>query len=290
MTAFPIPLNALRAIEIVARTGALKPAADELGVTIGAVSQHLRRAEARLGLELFERTPQGLRTTPQLDEVRPLLSAGFSGLLDACLTLQRANDSILTLTLGSVFASRWLIRRLPHFLAAHPEIEFRMVATSKVVDLSRADIDCAIRFGDGTWPGVRAEPLGTRDYRPVATPELAARLERPSDLAQVPVIEDTGTMLSWTRWFEATGTPMPHLQGPRYSDPSLAFDAAIAGQGILLAVDRMSADALAEGRLVRPFATSVSTNMDYWFITNAARRMPKKVAVFREWLRGELGG
>ena len=71
MDRFPIPLNALRAIEIVARTGALKPAADELGVTIGAVSQHIRRAEMRLGLELFERTAQGLRPLPQLDAVRP---------------------------------------------------------------------------------------------------------------------------------------------------------------------------------------------------------------------------
>ena len=63
---FPIPLNALRAIEIVARRGALAPAAEELNVTPGAVSQHIRRAEERLGIELFERTPQGLRPTPAL--------------------------------------------------------------------------------------------------------------------------------------------------------------------------------------------------------------------------------
>src|SRR5437773_922765 len=135
MDRFPIPLNALRAIEIVARTGALKPAADELGVTIGAVSQHLRRAEARLGVELFERTPAGLRPTAQLSEVRPQLTSGFTTLLDATQALGRGDDTILTLTLGSVFASRWLIKRLPHFSAAQPGIEFRMVATAKTVDL-----------------------------------------------------------------------------------------------------------------------------------------------------------
>ncbi|MBI4922377.1 MAG: LysR family transcriptional regulator [Devosia nanyangense] len=288
MDRFPIPLNALRAIEIVARTGALKPAAEELGVTIGAVSQHIRRAEARLGLELFERTPQGLRPTPQLGEVRPLLSSGFSSLLDATRALQRADDTILTLTLGSVFASRWLIKRLPHFLAGHPGIEFRMVATARMVDLGRDDIDCAIRFGDGHWSDVRKEPMGCRRFRPVASPELAARLERPSDLDHVPVIEDTATMLSWPAWFAAAGTPVPALTGPRYSDPSLAFDAAIAGQGVLLAVDQMSADAVKEDRLVRPFATTAETGFDYWFITSSLRRVPKKVTLFRDWLWGEL--
>src|SRR5689334_8337857 len=151
MDRFPIPLNALRAIEIVARTGALKPAADELGVTIGAVSQHIRRAEARLGVELFERTNTGLKPLPQLSEIRPRLTSGFTTLLDATQALQRPDDSILTVTLGSVFASRYLIPRLPHFTAAHPDIEFRMVATAKTVDLARTDIVCAIRFGHGRW-------------------------------------------------------------------------------------------------------------------------------------------
>ena len=269
MDRFPIPLNALHAIEIVARTGALKPAADELGVTIGAVSQHLRRAEARLGIDLFERTPQGLRVTAQLDEVRPLLSAGFTSLLDACRALQRSDEASLTLTLGSVFASRWLIRRLPHFSSAHPGIEFRMMATGKLIDLGRADIDCAIRYGDGNWPEVRADALGCTAFSPVASPALAARIRTPADLAEVPVIADSATMLSWAAWFAAAGAEMPALSGPRYSDPALAFEAAIAGQGVLLAVDRMSADAVREGLLVRPFATSAETAFDYWFVTSS---------------------
>src|ERR1700759_2868618 len=107
MDQFPIPLNALHAIEIVMRTGALKPAADELGVTIGAVSQHLRRAEARLGLELFQRTPRGLKPTPELGEIRAQLTQGFLTLLDATRALERGDDSILTVTLGNVFAYRW---------------------------------------------------------------------------------------------------------------------------------------------------------------------------------------
>jgi DNA-binding transcriptional LysR family regulator len=288
MQRFPIPLNALHAIEIVARTGALKPAADELGVTIGAVSQHIRRAEARLGVELFERTPQGLRPLPSLDAARPLLAGGFASLADAMLTLQRPGDSVLTLTLGSVFASRWLIRRLPHFTAAHPEIELRLVATGKLIDLARSDIDCAIRYGEGQWPDVRAEPLACRDFSPVAAPELAAKLKRAGDLTKVPVIEDQATMLSWPRWFEAANVKPVVLSGPRYSDPALAYEASIAGQGVLMAVDRMSESAVREGQLVRPFAASAKSPYDYYFVTSTLRRVPRKVAQFRDWLMSEL--
>jgi DNA-binding transcriptional LysR family regulator len=279
----------LHAIEIVARTGALKPAADELGVTIGAVSQHIRRAEARLGVELFERTPHGLRATPLLDEARPLLSSGFSALLDATRAMQRPGDSILALTLGSVFASRWLIRRLPHFTAAHPGIELRIVATGKLVDLARSDIDCAIRYGDGRWPDVKAEPLGCTSFSPVVAPDFPHALETPADLGKVPVIDDTATMLSWPRWFEMAGAPMPHLSGPRYSDPVLAYDAAFAGQAALLAVDRMTDQAVRDGWLKRPFAVSAETGLDYWFITSTQRRVPKKVKLFHDWLMGEMG-
>ena len=289
MEQFPIPLNALRAIEIVARTGALKPAADELGVTIGAVSQHIRRAEARLGLELFVRGPRGLVPTPELAAMRGQLTQGFTTLLDATQALTRSSDNVLTVTMGSVFASRWLIRRLPLFSAAHPGIEFRLVATARTVDLMRTDIDCAIRFGEGRWPDVAVTPLHCRAFRPVAAPAVAAGLRQPGDLGDAPVIEDTATMLSWSRWFEATGVAMPKLSGPRHSDPSLAFNAAIAGQGVLLAIDRMSADAVEAGQLVRPFDVTVETMFDYWFITSTLRRVPRKVTMFRDWVLNELG-
>src|SRR5579872_2884265 len=144
MAAPLIPLNALRAIEAVARLGALEPAAAELGVTIGAVSQHIRRAEARLGVELFERTTKGLRPAPALEAQMPLLRRGFDALEAASAALDVRENDILTLTVGNVFASRWLVSRLGRFTAAHPELEFRIVATGKIIDLARGDIDCAI--------------------------------------------------------------------------------------------------------------------------------------------------
>lgn len=285
---FPIPLNALRAIEIVARRGALAPAAEELGVTPGAVSQHLRRAEERLGIELFERTAQGLRPTAALRQALPQLTSGFNALADGVASLRGSDEQVLTLTVGSVFASRWLIWRIAKFNRLHQDIEVRLVVTGTMIDLAHSDIDVGIRFGRGSWPGLRSELVGGARYAPVAAPPLARLLKSPADLAHLPLIRDTASMLPWEPWFEAAGIDPVALNGPRYDDPTLAFDAAISEQGVLMAVDMMSADAVSDGRLVRPFDVSVESELGYWLIVAEGRRMPKKVQLFREWLRAEV--
>lgn len=286
---FPIALNAIRAIEIVARRGTLAAAAEELGVTPGAVSQHLRRAEERLGIELFERTPQGLKPTPALKAVLPQLSAGFASLADGLATLKGSNDNVLVVTTGSVFASRWLIWRVAKFSARHPEIELRLVVTGSILDLNRPDVDCGIRYGRGDWPNVKAEAIGGERYRPVCAPSVAAKLKRPTDLARVPVIRDLTTMLSWDAWWAAAGVAdAPETHGPTFGDPALAFDAAISEQGVLMAVDMMAADAVSDGRLVHPFEVAVETGVRYWLVTAAGRRETRKMRAFREWLAEEV--
>ena len=286
---FPIPLNALRAIEIVARRGALAPAAAELGVTIGAVSQHLRRAEARLGMELFERTPSGLVPLPLLKAALPQLTAGFTGLADGLASLKGSDENVLNLTVGSVFASRWLIWRITKFSQAHPDIELRLNVSATMVDLSRPDVDCGIRFGHGKWPGVTAELIGGTAYQPVCAPPVAARLKTLADLAHVPVIQDATTMLSWDAWREEVGLdPAIRLAGPTYSDASLAVDAAISEQGVLMAADMMSADAVSDGRLVRPFEYPVEGPQGYFLVTARGRRETRKLRAFQDWLKVEV--
>lgn len=286
---FSIPLNALRAIEIVARRGALAPAAEELGVTIGAVSQHLRRAEDRLGIDLFERRPAGLHPTPALKAALPQLTAGFAALQDGLASLKGSDEGVLNLTVGSVFASRWLIWRIHKFTALHRDIEVRLNVTASMLDLTRPDVDCGIRYGHGQWPGVNAELVGGTAYQPVCAPPVAARLSRPADLAAVPVIQDQTTMLSWDAWRAEVGLDEAiRLAGPIYSDASLAFDAAISEQGVLMAADMMSADAVSDGRLVRPFERSVEGPQGYWLVVAKGRRESLKLRAFREWLKVEV--
>lgn len=286
---FPIPLNALRAIEIVGRTNALGPAAKELGVTPGAVSQHVRRAEERLGVQLFSRTPTGLIPTPELIAVQPLLRTGFQALADAGQILRGTQDNVLTITVGNVFASSWLVWRLARFAEIAPDIEVRIVTTGKLLDLARPDIDCGIRLGTGDWPGVRSEMLGGRTYFPVCTPKMAEQLASPADLGNVPIIQDPMGMLVWKDWLEGGGLAVPQgLKGPTYSDAAVAFDAALAGLGILLSLDMMAEDALGLGWLVKPFAHEQASPFSYWLVTSQGKSQPKKVRLFLEWLRTEI--
>jgi DNA-binding transcriptional LysR family regulator len=118
---------------------------------------------------------------------------------------------------------------------------------------------------------------------------VAARLKSPADLTEVPVIRDLTTMLSWDAWWAAAGyeTP-PATHGPTFGDPALAFDAAISEQGVLMAVDMMSADAVSDGRLVRPFNLSAESGVQYWLATAEGRRESKRMRAFREWLEHEV--
>jgi len=286
---FTIPLNAIHAIETVVRRGSLAAAAEELGVTPGAVSQHLKRAEERLGTDLFERTPQGLVPTEALRAQMPRLEEGFSHLAEAVASLKPDEGQGLTITAGSMFAALWLVPRLGRFAAHSPDVELRLVATPKLLDLSRHDIDCAIRFGVGAWPGLTANLLGNLRYRPYCAPSLAARLRSPADLLQVPIIRDETSMLSWRDWFAAAGLAEPlAMPGPAFTDPVLAVNAAFAGQGAVLAMDMLTGDALAEGRLVQPFPIAAETRFGYWFAVAEGRRLRRPVRQFRDWLQAEM--
>ncbi len=289
-TSFAIPLNALRAIEIVARSHALGPAAEELGVTPGAVSQHIRRAEERLGVQLFTRTSSGLLPTDALLAVQPQLRAGFQALADVSDTLRAVEDNVLTLTAGNVFASSWLVWRLSRFAEVAPDIEVRIVTTGKMLDLARPDIDCGIRFGTGDWPEVRSDLLGGQSYWPVCTPGLARQLKTPADLAHVPIIADPKGMLVWADWLRGAGVADLPLKGPSYSDPAVAFDAALAGLGVLLSLDMMACDALALGRLVKPFTYEEPSPFSYWLVTDQNKRRSRKVRLFFDWIKAEAGG
>lgn len=285
---FKLPLNALRAIEIVGRSGHLRAAADELGVTVGAVSQHLKRAEERLGFVLFERTSQGMRPTEALAAALPHLSTGFNALIDAVALLDQGHRCLLTISVPPAFAARWLVPRLGRFTRDNPEIEIRFAASAQLVDLNHSDIDCAIRLGRGNWPGLELERLLPQPFFPVATPQWLKRLGTPADLGQVPVLQDEGTMVSWADWFAAVGEPMPILAGPRFSDPLLALEAALAGQGVMLGWEAVVADALASGRLVRPFEEKVFSGLFYWFVSSERTSRKRPVRIFRDWLKRQL--
>lgn len=284
-----VHLNGLRALEAVGRLGSLQAAADELGVSVGAVSQQVIKAEAQLGQTVFHRMPRGM---VPVDAARPMLlrlSDGFHSLSEAVGIGRRRDDSLLTISVAPVFAARFLVHRLDRFSALHPDIRLRIEATSSLADLATDGVDLGIRVGLGKWLGVDAEPLLPQLVFPVCAPALAKRLKKPADIFDLPVIVDGQAMFSWDVWLKAAGVqPQPVNVRHVFNEASLCLDAAIAGSGVMLAWQTLAAYALGEGRLVEPFDIRAATGFGHYFVTRSGIRPPAKVKAFHQWLTGEL--
>ena len=282
-------LNALRAVEAAGRLGSLTAAAEELGVSLGAVSQQVLKAEAQLGHPVFLRSPKGLQPTAFGRLVLAHLHEGFRYLAAAAAVGREEAANTLTVSVPPILASKWLVPRLSRFSAAAPELKLRIDASADLLDLDHSDIDLALRVGSGGWPGVATEHLLDQVVFPVCSPQLAATLEKPEDLARLPVLRDRGAMFTWEAWLAPEGlSGLPLTEGSVYSDAALCLQAAIAGQGVFLAWPTLAAYALADGQLVAPFPGRYKTGYAYWIVTSAQRPKSAKVKKFEAWLREEF--
>lgn len=284
-----VHLNGLRALEAVGRTGSLQAAAAELGVTAGAISQQITKAEAQLGKQIFERRPKGLVLTAAGRSLLPKLRQGFGLLSEAVATVRGDDDRTLTISVAPVFAARWLVRRLDGFFRLHPDIDIRIDATSRLIDPAASDIDLAIRVGRGEWPGVDAELLLAQEIFPVVAPALAANLRKPRDLLGLPVVIDSQAMFDWNTWLDVAGllgatiTPRHHL-----NEASLCLDAVIAGQGVMLGWQTLTVDAILGSCLEVPFPIRATTGFAHYIVTAKGRRETAKARAFKTWLKAEL--
>ena len=284
-----VHMNGLRALEAVGRLGSLQAAADELGVSVGAISQQVIKTEGQLGHAIFERTGKGLVATEIGRPILVRLTDGVQKLSEAVALAQRRDNNCLTISVAPVFASRWLVRRFDNFAREHPEIVLRIDATMRLIDPAISDIDLGIRVGDGHWTDVQSELILEQRVFPVCAPELAKGLHTPADVLALPAVIDSQAMFQWDVWLRAAG-----LEGRRvnerhvFNDASLCLDAVMAGQGVMLAWQTLTADVIAEGRLAAPFGIRAKTGYGHYFITAKGARDSRKVQIFKTWLRREL--
>jgi DNA-binding transcriptional LysR family regulator len=284
-----VHLNGLRALEAVGRLGSLQTAAEELGVTVGAISQQVIKAEAQLGRQIFERTPKGMIATDAGLRILARLGDGFQALSEAVTAAQHRDDTILTISVAPVLAARWLVYRLHRFAERHPEIRLRIDATTRLVNPATSDVDIGIRVGAGSWPGVKSELLLLQEVFPVVAPQVAASLKEPADIMRVPAVIDGHAMFSWDVWLREVGLAGREMEARHvFNDASLCLDAAIAGQGVMLAWQTLAAYALEQKCLVDPFGIRVRTGFGHYFVTAEGVREPKKVTAFKAWIRDEM--
>lgn len=290
------PLNALRAFEAAARHLNFSRAADELSVTPGAVSQQIQNLEDYVGAPLFRRTPKGLLLTDAAQTSLPALREAFDRLAEAASLLTAAVDGRrLTLTAAPSFAAKWLVPRLGRFEAAHPQVDVWLSAGLELVDLTAGEVDIALRYGGGHYPGMEVRRLIGETVIPVLSPELHAAnpLDSPEDLSRHILLHDGSpepddSCPDWSMWLAARGVrEVDGARGPRFNQSSLVIEAAVNGRGVALAKRTLAQDDLDAGRLVAPLQIATAVDFAYYLVHPKAKGRLPQVKAFINWIAAE---
>ena len=297
MTARLPSLNGLRAFEAAARHLSFTVAASELNVTQTAISHQIRRLEQELGIRLFVRRNRALALTPEARDYLPGVRTAFNDLrLATDRLLRRDNDHVLTVSTLASLAAKWLLPRLSAFQEAHPGIDVRITTSTSLVEFKNDDVDAAIRYGRGQWPGLRADWLMADRLSPVCSPALLTGnrpLRCPEDLADHVLLHTSGgTSDDWRLWLTAAGMPAQLSK-----HPGLTFDltfmtvqAAIDGIGVAIGRTSYVEADIAKGRLVVPFKITLPADAGFYLVSPEARADSPKLSAFRQWLIASIQG
>jgi LysR family glycine cleavage system transcriptional activator len=297
----PLSLSSLRAFEAVARRLSFSEAAEELYVTQSAVSRQIKGLEEELGAPLFTRGTRHVELTGSgtalLRVVAPWLDRLDAGVRQI---RQARGRRVVQLSTFPSFASLWLLPQMEAFQRENPDLDIRVSATDRMVELDDLDLDIVLRYCSP-----QAAPPGARwmfgeVLTPVIGPRLADRirsgdapaLDSPADLVNHTVAEEddnrpSAEFLSWRHWLTTQGHP--RLQPRRWLYLNFTYQqvqAAVSGQAVALARVALVADLLTRGELVEPFGTAgrIASPYAYWLVTTNVSRGRDEVTLFCNWL------
>lgn len=292
-------LNSLRAFEAIARHLHYPSAAAELNVSPAAVKQLVGKLEQSIGSPLLERRGRGLALTATGQAGHQDLSTAMD-LLNSSVRKMSEPDSTkrLIVSVEASFATVWLVPKLVEFRARHPGVNVLIDSSQEVVDLNRDDVDIAIRYGVDSEKTLVSQRLFEDRIFPACSPVLARsphKLERLQDLANVSLIHwdlsrltwahSTQKWFSWENWLKHAGADSVSTHdGIYFSDYGLAVQAAIAGQGVVLASWPILREFVDAGLLICPFEETVTTDIGYDIVTTQRNQARPEVDVFVSWI------
>jgi len=287
----PDRLPALRALQVfdaAARHLSYSRAAEDLFLTQSAVSHQIKALEAELGTRLFRRAGRAMLLTSEGQRFYTHIRDGLACFAKG-VAIVRAGSGPQTLNISATpsIAAGWLVPRLSDFYYRHPDIEVNLRATIALADFDRDEVDLALRYGLGQWPGMHAEKLLSAAVFPVCSPHYrGGKLPtKPTDLLQGVLLHVSG-LPTWDEWFKSANVTLEGpLHGPRFSDYMLAVQAAKRGQGVLLGREAFIAEKLASGQLVRLMRKLPSLRtFHYYIVYPQGLDLPRKARVFRDWM------
>lgn len=272
MTTLP-PLDGLTAVLAAIRAGSFTAAADELGLTHGAVSRRIQAVERWLGTPLFERHARGVRATPAGQRFAREVEQALATISQSA-EHWRPRRELETVRISVVpsFAKLWLLPRVRALQGTPPEVRIELSIEHRLASLEGREVDLAIRYGAGAWPGLRTHLLMRETLFPVAAPDVAKRLGRqaPAErIAHEPLLHDSDTA-QWRAWLASCGLRYrPRASDRRFEDYDLVLAAAEAGLGVALLRAPLAQSALASGSLMRLSGHAIHNPASHWIVMRA---------------------
>jgi LysR family glycine cleavage system transcriptional activator len=197
---------------------------------------------------------------------------------------------VLTVSTLASLAAKWLLPRISDFQEKHPGIDVHITTSTALVDFRSGDVDAAIRYGRGQWPGLRADWLMADELFPVCSPSLLRGdkpLQRPEDLRNHPLLHTSNANSDdWRLWLTAAGLPADIAKQPgiTFDMIFMTIQAAIDGIGVAMGRTSYVQDDIAKGRLVVPFKIALPADAGFYLVAPEGRREAPKLAAFRQWI------
>ena len=286
-------LNAIRAFEVASRHLNFRLAAEELGVSQGAVAQHVRGLEDTLGVMLFDRGPRALALTEPGRRYASTIRRAFELIVEATAGV-RPEPARVQISVTPTFAAKWLLPRLPDFAAAHPDLDLGIVASERRTSFHSDDVDLAVRFGRvPEASNVTVDLLFEEELIAVCSPGLLADAPLPltaDALGDYTLVHDSHGR--WPHFIERAlgGSAAGAAKGVRFNQTTLAIDAALSGQGIALASRHFVDRDLSAGRLVDPFDATLDSDAGFYVVAPRRPRHQAQTAAVRAWLLSHAAG
>ena len=287
-----ISLSALRSFDMAARTGSFKEAASELGVTPTAISHQIRTLEEQLGVALFVRKIRNVVLTEEGKHLAASTLRGFQEIHEGLSALGNFS-SRLTVATTPAFAALWLVPRVADFEASHPAFTVHVETSTEIVNLERDKrIDVAIRYGTGEHRDLAAMPLPEEGFGAFAHPQLVAAGTGLEDTVLIETRWRSPSLrqIGWDDWLEAEQLDPKQFPNRRCFDQEQhSIQAALAGQGIVLASNMLVGDMVDRGWLVEYRPTARLPGLRYTALVRSDHSRTRKVREFLAWLESEAG-
>lgn len=289
----PIQLAALRGFDAAARHLSFTIAAEELHLTQSSVSRQIQSLEHEVGKPLFARKTRALELTLAGQRLHRAVRGALQEIDRAVNDIRASNTrKRVSLTTWPSFASLWLVPRLAEFARLQPDIDIRIDASDRLLNLRDEELDLALRYCRDEQAPRDAIALLDEELTPALAPSLLERigpLNEPGDIAKCPliVLDDrtpSSDENSWERWFAMAnaGAPPPSRMVFTFIDQTM--QAAARGQGVVLAKTQFLRDFEERGELVAPFPQRLSSSYRCYLLLNPQTRDAPHVRAFVDWL------